>query len=129
MLFEFLAVLIAAPIAHWITGQSIASIGGLTLILSLIAMGWNYLYNWIFDHVEHAQNWPRPRPLSVRLAHALGFELVLLLVGVVVIAWGLNMSLWKAFLMDLGFMLFFLFYALGYNWTYDQLFPLKPTAV
>ena len=127
LLFELFAILIAAPVTHWITGKSAATIGVLTLALSLIAMGWNYLYNWGFDHLERIRKWPRPRPLGTRVVHALGFEIVLLMVGVVVIAWGMSMSLWQAFLLDIGFMLFFLVYALGYNWVYDQVFPLQPT--
>ncbi|MES9815508.1 MAG: PACE efflux transporter [Candidatus Thiodiazotropha sp.] len=128
LLFELLAILIAAPVAHWVTGESAITVGGLTLALSLLAMGWNYLYNWGFDHWEQRKNWPRPRPLKVRLLHAVGFEAVLLLVGIVIIALWLRVSLWQAFMLDLGFMLFFLFYALVFNWAYDKVFPLLPSA-
>ncbi|MES9828399.1 MAG: PACE efflux transporter [Candidatus Thiodiazotropha sp.] len=128
LLFEFLAILFAAPAAHWVTGESAVTVSGLTLALSLLAMGWNYLYNWGFDHWEQRKNWPRPRPFKVRLLHAVGFEAVLLLVGIVIIASWLQISLWQAFMLDLGFMLFFLFYALAFNWVYDKVFPLLPSA-
>ncbi|MEH6473022.1 MAG: PACE efflux transporter [Halopseudomonas sp.] len=128
LMFEFFAILISVPIVQWITGESIATVGGLTLVLSLLAMTWNYAYNWAFDHWELRQGWPRPRPLATRCLHALGFELVLLFVGVVIVAWWLTMTLWQAFLLDLGFMIFFLVYALGYNWLYDCVFPIPQSS-
>lgn len=88
-------------------------------------MAWNYFYNWSFDHLELRQKWSLPRKLSTRVLHAIGFETALLLAGIYIIAYWLQLSLWQAFLLDVGFMGFFLFYALGYNWAYDQLFPCR----
>ncbi|MEH6471301.1 MAG: PACE efflux transporter [Halopseudomonas sp.] len=124
LLFELFAILIAAPAAHWLTGKPMSTVGSLTVILSLLAMAWNYLYNWGFDHWEHRQNWPLPRKLATRILHAIGFEAALLLVGIFIIAYWLQLSLWQAFILDVGFMGFFLFYALAYNWAYDRIFPL-----
>ena len=39
--------------------------------------------------------------------------------GVPLIAWWLNVSLWQAFLLDIGVLLFFLPYTYVYHWAYD----------
>ncbi|MEH6650871.1 MAG: PACE efflux transporter [Motiliproteus sp.] len=124
LLFEIIALIIATPIVYWITAKPLLSIGALALLLSGLAMTWNYLYNWGFDYWELRLEWQRPRKFTTRLWHALGFEVVLLLVGVFIIAYWLQMTLWAALLMDIGFALFFLVYALVYNWGYDQVFPI-----
>jgi uncharacterized membrane protein len=38
-----------------------------------------------------------------------------------VAAWWLNVSLWQAFLLDAGILLFFLPYTVAFNWVYDEL--------
>jgi uncharacterized membrane protein len=55
----------------------------------------------------------------VRVVHALLFEGGLVAVGVPLIAWWLNVSLWQAFLLDIGVLLFFLPYTYVYHWAYD----------
>ena len=40
----------------------------------------------------------------------------------------LGISLWQALWLDIGFSLFFVFYAFGYNLAYDHLFPLPHQA-
>ena len=54
-----------------------------------------------------------------RVVHALLFEGGLVAVGVPLIAWWLNVSLWQAFLLDIGVLLFFLPYTYVYHWVYD----------
>ena len=99
--------------------RGIAHVGVLALMLSTTAMTWNVIYNLIFDRL-----WPLasvPRTLKVRGLHALGFEAGLVLVGVPLAAWMLDISLLQAFVLDIGFFLFFLPYAFVYNWAYDGL--------
>ena len=55
--------------------------------------------------------------------HAICFELGLLAVFLPLTAWYLDISLWQALLLDLGFMLFYLLYGYFYHWAYDVLFP------
>ena len=40
----------------------------------------------------------------------------------------LDIGLWQALVMDLAFVVFYLVYAFGFNWGYDQLFPLPEGA-
>lgn len=117
--FEVIALVVCAPIAAWLLDRPLSHVGLLAILLSTTAMGWNVVYNLIFDRL-----WPMgrvPRTLGVRALHALGFEGGLVLAGVPLAAWLLNISLVQAFILDIGFFLFFLPYAFIYNWAYDGL--------
>ena len=117
--FEVIALLVCTPIAAWLLHRPLSHVGLLAILLSTTAMGWNVVYNFGFDRL-----WPVarvPRTLGVRALHALGFEGGLVLVGVPLAAWLLNISLVQAFMLDIGFFLFFLPYAFVYNWAYDSL--------
>lgn len=60
--------------------------------------------------------------------HAVLFELVLLIAGIFLIAWWLEIGYIDALIMDIGFSVFFLCYAFAYNWLYDIVFPVPATA-
>ncbi len=61
------------------------------------------------------------RTLKVRIGHAFGFEAGFVLIGLPIAAFMLNISLWQAFVLEIGFFLFFLPYTMAYNWLYDTL--------
>jgi uncharacterized membrane protein len=117
--FELLAILICAPLAAWIMGVSLVHMGVLTLLVSLIAMLWNMVFNALFDRAQRRLGFERG--LAVRLAHAALFELGLVAAVVPLAAWWLGVGLWEALMLDIGILLFFLPYTLGYNWAYDKL--------
>jgi uncharacterized membrane protein len=117
--FEGLAVLLTAPVLSLVLGKSLAHMGALTLMFSTVAMLWNMLFNSLFDRAQRRLDFQRTLP--VRVAHALLFELGLILVLVPLAAWWLSIGLVEAFLLDIGLLLFFLPYTLAFNWTYDSL--------
>ncbi|WP_266158755.1 multidrug/biocide efflux PACE transporter [Dyella silvatica] len=117
--FELIAVLIAAPLLSWVLNVSLGKMGVLTVTISLVAMVWNMLYNGLFDRLQQA--WAFSRTLAVRIAHALGFELGLIVFTLPLAAWWLGIGLWQALLLEAGVLLFFLPYTLGFNWAYDAL--------
>lgn len=117
--FEVIAIAITAPVSAWLLGRSIFQMGTIAIVLSTLAMLLNLLYNMLFDLY-----WPitkGPRPAKVRAAHAVGFELSFVVLGVPMLALLLNMSLWNAFILEIGFFTFFLFYTYAFNLAYDQL--------
>ncbi|WOA54589.1 multidrug/biocide efflux PACE transporter [Dickeya solani] len=117
--FEVMALLICAPIGAWVLGRSILQVGALSIMLSSVAMIWNVVYNSQFDRL-----WPVSRVrrgLWVRMGHALGFEGGFILIGLPLAAWMLNITLWQALMVEIGFFLFFLPYTMAYNWLYDLL--------
>ncbi len=127
LLFEVFALFLCAPFIAWITGQSIVQAGILTLLISLIAMLWNIVFNSAFDWFERRRDrqdglYLRKyhRTLAVRILHACTFEIGLVLLVIPLIAWWLQISLLKAFWFDIGMVLFFLPYTFVYNWIYDN---------
>lgn len=117
--FEVIALILCVPVAAWLLDRPMTHIGLLAVVLSTTAMTWNVIYNMIFD-----RQWPVarvPRTLKVRTLHALGFEAGFVLASVPLAAWILDISLVHAFMVDIGFFLFFLPYTLVYNWAYDGL--------
>ncbi|MNO07797.1 Bacterial Transmembrane Pair family protein [compost metagenome] len=52
----------------------------------------------------------------------------LVLILVPLFAWWFEVSLWQAFLMDVGLLLFFLVYTFVFNWAFDQIFGLPASA-
>ncbi|MEI7189133.1 multidrug/biocide efflux PACE transporter [Dickeya dianthicola] len=117
--FEVMALLICAPIGAWVLGRSILQVGALSVMLSSVAMVWNVVYNSVFDRL-----WPVSRVrrgVWVRVGHALGFEGGFILVGLPLAAWMLDITLWQALMVEIGFFLFFLPYTMAYNWLYDLL--------
>lgn len=117
--FEALAVLISAPVAAWLLNKSMFEMGTLAILLSTTAMVWNIIYNAIFDRF-----WPVSRvtrTFKVRVCHALGFESGFILIGLPIAAGWLGISLLNAFMLEIGFFLFFLPYTVAYNWLYDTL--------
>ncbi|MBP6080829.1 MAG: multidrug/biocide efflux PACE transporter [Providencia sp.] len=117
--FEVIAIAITAPVSAWLLGRSIFEMGTVAIVLSTLAMLLNLFYNMLFDRY-----WPLskgPRPAKVRVAHAIGFELSFVVMGVPILALLLKMSLWNAFLLEVGFFAFFLFYTYAFNLAYDLL--------
>ena len=117
--FEVLAIAICAPLGAWLLDYPLAHMGLLTLMISLVAMSWNMLFNALFDRAQRRMGFKRS--LWVRAVHTLLFEIGLLLAVVSLAAWWLSIGLWQAFILDIGIALFFLPYTFVFNWTYDHL--------
>ena len=116
---ELLAIAICAPLGAWLLGYSLAHIGLLTLMISLVAMTWNMIFNAIFDRAQRRFGFERT--LVARALHAVLFEIGLLLAVVPLAAWWLKIGLWEAFVLDIGIALFFLPYTFLFNLAYDHL--------
>ena len=88
-------------------------------MVSLVAMLWNMAFNALFDIAQKRRGFARTA--GVRVVHAVLFELGLIAAVVPIAAWWLSIGLWAAFVLDIGLVLFFLPYTLGYNWLFDIL--------
>lgn len=129
LLFEIIALGFVVVGGSWILGRSMEFIGALSLMFSGLAMGWNMLFNWFFDLWDRTYRDCAKRGFAVRAVHATMFELGMLIMGIFLVAWWLRISYWDAFVIDIGFSIFFLFYAFGFNWTYDYIFPVPNRAL
>ena len=117
--FELLAILICTPLLAWLMKKPMLEMGAVTVLIAMLALGWNVVFNRYFDRVLARMN--VAHNAWVRVVHALLFEGGLIVMGVPLIAWWLSVSLWQAFLLDIGVLLFFLPYTYVYHWGYDVL--------
>jgi uncharacterized membrane protein len=129
VVFELFAVAIVTTAFALLTEADAGRSGVLAAACSLVAMAWNMGYNKLFELWEARQASQR-RSVWRRMAHALGFELGLVVLLVPLIAWWLDIGLWQALVLDVGLMLFFLVYTYAFNWLFDHVFglPRRPTA-
>jgi uncharacterized membrane protein len=63
------------------------------------------------------------------VTHSAGFELGLVVMLVPLLAWWLEVTLWVAFVADLGLMAFFFIYTMAFTWAFDRMFGLPDSAV
>ena len=117
ILFELLALSIIVLVVSQASSQDATAMTGLAASLSVIAMSWNYLYNLGFDRLFGAER--LSRGLWKRIGHSIGFEGGLTLASLPLIMWVLKLGVWQALLADIGLTVFFLIYALLFNWSYD----------
>lgn len=119
VLFEILAIGIATPLAAWLTGETLTAMGILSAIISFMAISWNMAFNWMFDQAQKRLQFHRG--IAVRILHACLFELGLIIMAVPFIAWWIDTSWWRAFMIDIGLILFFLPYTFFFNLSYDRI--------
>jgi uncharacterized membrane protein len=122
--FELIGILLATPLAafafHLEGGDSVVVV----VASATVAMLWNYVYNLGFDHLMQHFRGTTEKTRTIRVFHAILFELGLLAIMLPMIAWYLQIGIWQAFIMDLGLAIFYMVYALVFNWAYDRVFPL-----
>ncbi|OOF83843.1 hypothetical protein BKG93_09120 [Rodentibacter ratti] len=91
---------------------------GVGILMSVVAMVWNLIFNSIFDKIFTA---PREtRGIVIRILHTLMFECGLLIATVPMIAYFLQLTLWQALMADIGLTILIMIYALIFNWIYDN---------
>ncbi len=122
--FEILGVLLITPLAALLLDHPLDQIGLVAGGSALLAMLWTGVYNWLFDLAMRARLGTTQKGWGQRVLHAILFEMGLLAMLAPFIAWALGVSLWAAVLLDIGFALFYMVYALVFNWGWDRLFPL-----
>jgi uncharacterized membrane protein len=127
VLYEAVAIAFVGPAMSLMFDQSMSSTLALAVLLSTIALGWNYVFNGIFEAWESRQA-VKGRSFQRRLAHGIGFEGGLVLMLVPIMAHWLETTLLKAFLADLGILAFFFVYAIAFTWAFDRIFGLPQSA-
>lgn len=121
--FEVIGLLLFAPLASWVFGYKMLTMGVIAVAASIVATVWNYFYNVLFDKAMLKLRNNVQKTVLIRVLHAVLFEGGLLLMFMPIIAWYLDITLWEAFIMDIGMAAFYLIYAFFYNIAYDKIFP------
>jgi uncharacterized membrane protein len=99
----------------------------LAVVLSAMALCWNYVFNAAFEWWESRQS-VKGRSLARRVVHGAGFEGGLTLILVPVMAWWLDTTFLNAFLANVGLLLYFFVYAIAFTWAFDKVFGLPQSA-
>ena len=127
VLYEVIAVAAIGPVLALMFNEPMGSSIGLAVLMSTIALLWNYIFNGWFERWEARQK-TTGRSFKRRIMHGLGFEGGLVVMLVPVMAYWLNTSLWNAFVADIGILVFFFVYAIIFTWAFDRIFGLPDSA-
>ncbi|MBC7916828.1 MAG: PACE efflux transporter [Rhodoferax sp.] len=127
VLYESIAIAVVTPVLAMGFSHPPGSAFVLSAVMSTIALAWNYLFNSVFERWE-ARQAVKGRSLGRRLAHGVGFEGGLALILLPVMAWWLDVSLLEAFIADVGLLVFFFVYTVGFTWAFDRIFGLPDSA-
>lgn len=127
LLFESIGLVVTTLALRAFAGSDTATAGGAAFGAMLLALVYNYLFNWGFEAWESRQP-VRGRSLRRRLAHGALFEGGLMLALVPFLAWWMGIGLVEAFLYDAALIVFFGLYTLGFTWAFDRVFGLPASA-
>lgn len=122
--FEVIGIIIATPLAAFAFHLPGGDSAVIVVASATVAMLWNYIYNLGFDHAMQRLTGGTAKTTRIRVAHAVLFELGLLMIMLPLVAWYLQISIWQALVMDIALALFYMGYAFIFNWAYDRVFPL-----
>ena len=128
VLYEVGAIAVVGPVLGFAFSKPASSTFMLAVVLSTIALCWNYVFNALFERWESKQS-VKGRSFARRLAHGTGFEGGLTIILVPVMARWLETSFLAAFVANLGLLAFFFVYAIGYTWAFDRVFGLPQSAI
>jgi uncharacterized membrane protein len=127
VLYEVFAVALVTPLIAIFFDEGQGSALGLSVLMSSIALTWNYVFNALFEWWERRQTVKGRSPLR-RLVHGIGFEGGLGVFLIPVMALWLDIALWQAVLAELGFLALFMVYTVAFTWCFDHLFGLPESA-
>lgn len=118
VLFEVLAIILTVIGLYLFTEHALNKLSSIVILISLIAMLWNLIFNWIFDYFYSDSR--ETRGFKIRTLHVILFEGGLLLMTLPLVAYILNISLWQAFILDFAMTIFIMIYTFIFNYIYDH---------
>ncbi|CAI3103970.1 hypothetical protein MWMV18_MWMV18_00270 [Acinetobacter calcoaceticus] len=125
--YEVIGMIISSVGLAILAGDSVEHTGPLSVIITTIAVTWNFIYNVLYEKWEARQS-SNIRTVKRRVGHAIGFQLTLVLFLIPLIAWWMDISLIAAFWLDVAFIIIIPIYTFIFNWGFDKLFGLPISA-
>lgn len=119
--YEIIGMVISSVGLALLAGDSVEHTGPLSVMITTIAVTWNFIYNILYEKWE-AQQENKSRTVKRRIAHAIGFQITLVMFLIPLIAWWMDISLVAAFWLDVAFIIIIPIYTFIFNWTFDKLF-------
>lgn len=128
LLFEVCGLLIFIPGGAVLFDLPADHLGVVGIVTSVVATIWNFFFNLGFDKALLSIRGHVRKTLSLRVFHAVLFELSLTAILLLPIAWYLDIGLLETLLMDLSMVVFYTVYGFVFNLAYDRLFPIETGA-
>ncbi|QCT18292.1 PACE efflux transporter [Jejubacter calystegiae] len=125
--YELIGMTISALGLALLSGTAPTTTGPLSVIITTIAVCWNFIWNTLFEWWESRQA-SRTRTVKRRILHAVGFQLTLVIFLIPLIAWWMEITLVQAFLLDMALIVIIPCYTFIYNWAFDKLFGVPASA-
>ena len=98
--YELIGMSISTLGLALLAGSTPTTTGPLAVVITTVAVTWNFIYNCLFEFWERRQA-VRGRSIARRVAHAIGFQLTLVVYLIPLIAWWMGISLLEAFWLHL----------------------------
>lgn len=121
--YEVIGMVISSVGLALLAGDSVEHTGPLSVMITTIAVTWNFIYNILYEKWEARQD-SKSRTVKRRIVHAIGFQITLVIFLIPLIAWWMDISLVAAFWLDVAFIIIIPIYTFIFNWTFDKLFGL-----
>ncbi|WP_411577616.1 PACE efflux transporter [Acinetobacter nosocomialis] len=125
--YEIIGMVISSVGLALLAGDSVEHTGPLSVMITTITVTWNFIYNILYEKWEARQE-NKSRTVKRRIAHAIGFQITLVMFLIPLIAWWMDISLVAAFWLDVAFIIIIPIYTFIFNWTFDKLFGLPASA-
>ncbi|MFC1398230.1 PACE efflux transporter [Acinetobacter lactucae] len=125
--YEVIGMIISSVGLAILAGDSVEHTGPLSVMITTIAVTWNFIYNILYEKWEARQS-SHIRTVKRRAGHAIGFQLTLVLFLIPLISWWMDISLIEAFWLDVAFIIIIPIYTFIFNWSFDKLFGLPISA-
>ncbi|KYQ79730.1 hypothetical protein AWW73_18060 [Acinetobacter lactucae] len=125
--YEIIGMIISSVGLAILAGDSVEHTGPLSVMITTIAVTWNFIYNILYEKWEARQS-SHIRTVKRRVGHAIGFQLTLVLFLIPLISWWMDISLIEAFWLDVAFIIIIPIYTFIFNWSFDKLFGLPISA-
>jgi len=90
--YEIIGMVISSVGLAILAGDSVEHTGPLSVMITTIAVTWNFIYNILYEKWEARQS-SHIRTVKRRVGHAIGFQLTLVLFLIPFISWWMDISL------------------------------------
>ncbi|MGP4716650.1 PACE efflux transporter [Psychrobacter sp. T6-6] len=123
IVFEILAIISSTFVLMKLSNSDASESLPAAMMISLAAIIWNFVYNTAFETWEQRRRIAE-RTLLIRSAHALTFEIGLVLICLPIYIIWYDVGLIEAFMMEAALMVFFLIYNFVFTFIFDKIFTL-----
>ena len=121
--FETLAIILSTLFLMIMSGGHAVDSLPVAVMVSILAVVWNYLYNTAFETWEQRKN-ILVRTVRIRCIHSAGFEGGLLLICLPIYMVWYRVGVWQALTMEIALLAFFLVYTFVFTLLFDKVFTL-----